>query len=175
MRLPLATVMLAALFSAAPAFAQKQSAPSVASDPNRPAPPTVFVEPVGMMIAAFDTNGDGEVTRAEFDAGLRHSFEVIDKGHHGSLSYIEFSDWAARWLGDPNALPSPFEVDVNGDNRITLEELQYRFDQFFTRFDADKDGVIRRKELLTIRASSFGGPGGQRRGGGRRDGPPGGQ
>jgi len=174
MRLPLATVTLAASLFAAPAFAQDRSAPPVAPDPNRPAPPTIFVEPVGMMIAAFDANADGEVTRAEFDAGLRHSFEVIDKAHHGSLSYVDFSDWAARWLGDANALPSPFEVDVNGDNRITLEELQYRFDQFFTRFDADKDGVIRSKELLTIRASSFGGPGGQRRGG-RRGGPPGGQ
>jgi len=53
-------------------------------------------------------------------------------------------------------LPSPFEVDRDGDNRITLAELQTRFAQFFTRFDRDKDGILTRSELITIRAAAPG-------------------
>jgi hypothetical protein len=112
--------------------------------------PLMIAEPVAMAIATFDSDQDGIVTRAEFDAGLRKTFELSAKGQP-SLGYIAFGDWSERWLGNPNALPSPFEVDGDGDNRITLTELQARFDLFFTRFDTDKDGAIRRSELLTVR------------------------
>ncbi|MEG3180833.1 EF-hand domain-containing protein [Sphingomonas sp. LT1P40] len=119
--------------------------------PATPAPiPLMIAEPVAMAIAAFDADGDGIVTRTEFDAGVKRSFDVIAKGQP-SFGYIAFGDWSDRWLGNRNALPSPFEVDQNGDNRISLPELQARFDLFFTRFDADKDASIRRSELLTIR------------------------
>ena len=117
-----------------------------------PAPiPLMIAEPVAMAIAAFDSDGDGIVTRAEFDAGVRRSFEATAKGQP-ALGYIAFGDWSERWLGNRDALPSPFEVDADGDNRVTLTELQARFDLFFTRFDRDKDGMLRRSELLTVRA-----------------------
>lgn len=116
-----------------------------------PAPiPLMIAEPVAMAIATFDADQDGIVTRAEFDAGLRKTFELSAKGQP-SLGYIAFGDWSERWLGNRNALPSPFEVDADGDNRITLTELQARFDLFFARFDTDKDGSLRRSELLTVR------------------------
>jgi Ca2+-binding EF-hand superfamily protein len=124
-------------------------------------PATVIVEPVAMMIAAFDSDGDAKVTRAEFDAGLRHSFDSVDPDKKGSIGYIAFSDWSERWLGDRNTLPSPFEVDRDGDNRVSFAELAERFDLFFTRFDANKDGVLVRSELVTIRPPAFN-PGGRR-------------
>lgn len=118
---------------------------------GNPAPiPLMIAEPVAMAIATFDVDHDGIVTRAEFDAGVRRSFEVSAKGQ-ATIGYIAFGDWSERWLGNRNALPSPFEVDADGDNRITLPELQARFDLFFTRFDTDKDGSLRRIELLTVR------------------------
>lgn len=145
---------LLALLLASPAAAQQAPPPippvQPVPTPGQP-PATVIVEPVGMMIAAFDSDGDGRVTRAEFDAGLRRSFDAIDTRHTGSLGYIAFSDWSERWLGDRNTLPSPFETDRDGDNRISFAELAARFDLFFTRFDADKDGIITRKELVVIR------------------------
>ena len=156
--------LLLAAFIATPALAQDRvgiptgsgndANPIGQSTRAQPAA-TVIVEPVAMMIAAFDANGDAKVTRAEFDAGLRHSFDSIDTDHKGSIGYIAFSDWSERWLGDRNTLPSPFEVDRDGDNRITYAELAERFDLFFTRFDADKDGVLSRKELVTIRPPAY--------------------
>lgn len=169
-------LLLAALAFAAPALAQPQNPQKptqrtqVVSPPSgygKPVPlavpqATIIAEPVAMMIAAFDGDGDARVTRAEFDAGVRRSFDSVDTSHSGSVSYIAFGDWAERWLGDRNALPNPFEVDRDGDNRITLDELMLRFDLFFSRFDANKDGVIVRSELVTVRNPVFD-PGRRRR------------
>lgn len=121
--------------------------------PGQP-PATFVVEPVGMALAGFDADGDGRTSRAEMEAGIRRSFAGVDTAHSGSIGYIAFADWAERWLGDRNALPSPFEVDGDGDNRITLAELQAAFARVFARLDVDKDGSLSRKELLTIRATA---------------------
>jgi Ca2+-binding EF-hand superfamily protein len=116
-------------------------------------PATMVIEPVAMMIATLDADGDGETTRSEMIEGVRHSFEAIDTQHRGSLGYIQFADWAEKWLGDRNALPSPFDVDRDGDNRITLDELQAHFAKLFSRFDANRDGAISRSETLTVRTT----------------------
>ncbi len=146
---------------------------------NQPAPDqrpagaeraTIYVEPVGVTIAAFDIDGDGKTTRAELTAGVERSFRAIDTGGRGRLGYIEYSDWAERFLGDRNALPSPFAVDRDGDNVITLAELQTAITHEFDRFDANHDGAVTRAELLTIRDV----PGGGERRGGRRGGRDGG-
>ena len=122
--------------------------------PIGPQPPTLVVEPVAMMIATFDDDHDGKVTREEMRKGVERSFYAIDTAHTGKMGYILFSDWAKLWLGDPNALPSPFEVDADGDNQITLDELQASFGRIFARLDKDKDGVLTRTELLTVRADA---------------------
>ena len=145
---------LALLLSTTPALAQQGQVEPPAKGDMRPAQPaaTIVAEPVAMMIAAFDADGDARVTRAEFDAGLKRSWDSIDTDHKGWIGYIAFADWAERWLGDRNALPNPFEVDRDGDNHITFDELAARFDLFFTRFDANKDGVIVRSELVALRS-----------------------
>jgi hypothetical protein len=125
-----------------------RGAPQQVQDPSPI--PLMIAEPVAMAIAAFDADGDAVVTRAEFDAGVRRSFDAVAKGQ-ASIGYIAFGDWADRWLGNRNALPSPFEVDGDGDNLISLTELQARFALFWDRFDRDKDGRILRNELLTVR------------------------
>ncbi len=147
-------LMLAA-FTAAPVFAQQAPVTPVVPGPQAQPAATVMVEPVGMMIAAFDSDGDARVGRAEFDAGLRRSFDSVDTRKTGSLGYIAFSDWSERWLGDRNTLPSPFETDRDGDNRISWDELAARFALLFTRFDTNKDGALARSELLTLRPQMF--------------------
>jgi hypothetical protein len=164
MRLP---ILAAILVIAAPVSAQDthanlpvqpgpQGSPPVANGSNGQPPATMVVEPVAMMIAACDADNDGKTTRAELVLCVTKSFDAIDTGRKGSIGYIDYSDWALKWLGDRNALPSPFTVDSDGDNRITLTELQAEFGTLFTRFDTDKDGAVTRAELLTIRASAAG-------------------
>lgn len=120
--------------------------------PVGPTPPSLVVEPVAMMIATCDLDGDGRTSRDELHRCLAKSFAAIDTGNSGKLGYIAFADWAERYLGDRTALPSPFETDADGDNKITLAELDAKFDQIFARLDANKDGFLTRAELLTIRA-----------------------
>ena len=85
-------------------------------------------------------------------------------GHAGKLGYLAFADWAERWLGDRNALPSPFELDTDGDNAVTLAELDAGMGRIFDRLDRDKDGYVTRTEALTIRTGvGRDGPAGRRR------------
>jgi hypothetical protein len=141
------------------ALAAQAAAPfSPLPTPGQAQPPaTMVVEPVAMAIAAFDANGDGRTSRAEMEAGVRRSFDAIDTAHAGKLRYLDFAEWALRWLGDRNALPSPFDVDANGDDAVSLAELQAWFATTFARLDKDHDGSLTRAELLTIRASAGGG------------------
>ena len=191
MRLP--AFCLVALLLAPPITAQRGPGGGGGGPPSsdvptqqRPQPPagseraTIMAEPVGMLIAGFDTDGDGRTSRAELAAGVERTFRSIDTAGTGRLGYIEFADWAERWLGDRNALPSPFTVDTNGDNVITPAELQAAIAHIYDRFDEKKDGMVTRAELLTIHdapgigggasrssgSSSSGRHGGRGRGGG---------
>lgn len=126
--------------------------------PNREQPPdqTMMVEPVAMMIAACDADGDARTTAAELSACVARSYVAVDSAGKGSIGYIQFGDWSERMLGDRNALPSPFEVDGDHDDRITLAELQADLARIFARLDVDHDGAVTRAECLTIRAGPAG-------------------
>lgn len=153
MRLPILAVLLAA-----PAAAQQvPPAPLPGGGPNGQPAATIVAEPVAMMIAACDGDGDARVTRAELAPCVARSFAAVDTDRKGSLGYIGYADWALRWLGDRNALPSPFTVDTDNDDRVSLAELQAQFDKLFARFDTDRDGGVTRAELLTIKAGVGGG------------------
>ena len=134
---------------AAPVSAQTISV--VTPPPARQPAATIVVEPAAMLIAACDGDGDGRTTHAELAACIARSFADADSAHGGSIGYIGYSDWALKWLGDRNALPSPFGVDSDGDDHITLAELQAQFSSLFDRFDTNKDGAVTRAELVTIR------------------------
>lgn len=124
-------------------------------------PPTLVAEPVAVLLASFDADGDGRTTRAELAAGVRRTFDTIDTGHKGKLGYLAFADWAERWLGNRTALPSPFEVDADGDNQITEPELLATLTATFDRLDKDHDGALTRAELLTVRSGLGERPGGR--------------
>jgi len=155
------SVLLALLLQAAPA---PPAQPSQPGDPALARPPaTILAEPAAMFLAACDADGDGRTTAAERDRCVERLFRTAEGAGGGSIGYIAYADWAQRWLGDRNALPSPYEVDADGDNRITAAELGRRFAAMFDRYDLDRDGALTRAELVTIRASAPGQPG---------DGPP---
>ena len=153
---------LAAAVLAVPAGAQ-QTPPSAPPPSARPQPfATIVFEPAAMMIAACDANFDAAVTRGELHACLKRSFETI-AGSKSDIGYIEYSDWAKTWLGDANVVPSPYSVDTDDDNRITLGELTAEFDRFFDRYDTDRNGSVTRAELLTLRTAPSSMPGKKKR------------
>ncbi len=134
---------------------------AVASAPpgSSPQPPaTILVEPAAMLLATCDANADALVTRAERDAGVARAYGTADGAAAGRVGYIAYADWAQRWLGDRNALPGPYEIDSDGDNRISLAEVTRRFTALFDRYDLNGDGSLTRAELVTIRATAPGLP-----------------
>ena len=134
------------------AFLAQVSAPVVGSVADHGSTPaTMVAAPIALAIAGLDADGDGRTNRAELIAGVARSFAAADTAHRGKLRYLDYADWALRWLGDRNALPSPLELDTDGDDAVSLAELQARFATEFDRLDIDHDGFVSHAELLTIR------------------------
>ncbi len=120
---------------------------------NAQTPATMVVEPAAMLIVACDGDADARTTRGELDDCVAASFGK-SAGSAATLGYIGYGEWQATWLGDQGALPSPLEVDRDGDDRITLDELQAQFAKLFARFDRNRDGAVTRAEALTVRATA---------------------
>lgn len=139
---------------AAPASAQRPAdattTPARVPPITQPPSATIMAEPIALFLAATDTDGDARVSRSEGQAGLARSFATVETTTPGSIGYIGLSEWAERWLGDRNALPSAYQTDSDGDSRITLAELTAQIDRTFTRLDRDRDGFLIRSELLTL-------------------------
>lgn len=135
----------------------------LAQQPPAPPPPppedaararaaaSISSEPVALLIAGFDADGDARVTRAEFDAGVARSFPP-DAPAEG-LSLIGLSNWSIRWLGNQGALPGQFDFDADGDDRISRAEYAAELGRRFDRFDANRDGALDRAELVVVRAA----------------------
>ncbi len=138
-----------------------------AGPPQGAAPATVVAEPVALFLTGADRDRDGRTTLAELNQTLTDT-TANDATWKTGVGFIAYSDWAERWLGDRNGVPTPFDLDRNGDQKVTFDELAIRFDALFARFDANKDGAVTRAELLTVRTSPYGRPGGDRRGRDRR-------
>lgn len=128
----------------------------------RPAPATIVAEPIALFLAGMDRDGDGRTTAAELKDGLTQVTRD-PSGFATGIGYIAYSDWAERYLGDRNAVPTPFDLDRNGDQKVTRDELADRVDAIFARYDANKDGAVTRAELLTVRTTPYGLPGRERR------------
>ncbi len=131
--------------------------------------PTIVAEPIALVLAGFDGDQDGLVTRAEAIAGAARSFAAVANGA-SDIGFIGYSTWCQRWLGDPNAAPGPYEVDADHDQRITRAELTAAVLGAFDRFDVNHDGTLTRAELVTVRATAFGDDG--RGGKGKKGKPP---
>ena len=144
--------MAGSMFTTFIALVQAIAQPAAPAQPPAQPPATIVAEPAALFIAACDGNADAQVSQAELTACIAHALSSADGAAGGSIGYIAYADWCLRWLGDRNALPSPFEVDTDADNRITLAELQARFAGYFRRFDTDGNGRLSRAELVTIRS-----------------------
>lgn len=117
------------------------------------------------MFAALDTDRNGSVSRAEFDAAAaardakrterraagaeRRGDGAEMRGKHGDRRH----GGGGRMLG---------MVDTNGDKAITLDEMRAAALAHFDRIDANKDGQVSAEERAAMRGKRGEG----RRGGG---------
>lgn len=102
------------------------------------------------FLELFDGNGDGKVTRAEYD-GPRLFFRLYDRDRDDAVTEAELrapemrEAGAAPETGDgPTPLPKRTlleRYDADGDGRVTLEELGGA-ENVLARLDRNGDGVL---------------------------------
>src|SRR3546814_3863608 len=102
-----------------------------------------------MRISDWSSDVCSSDPKAELKAGTERMFSVADSDRNGELSLIELSEWAAVWLGGQSAVPGRFDFDRDQDDRISRTEFVAELERRFAGFDADKDGRVDRRELLT--------------------------
>ncbi len=126
-------VIFASLMLVAPALPTPTLAAPDKPPTDKPAPTTRR----GLM--RYDTNGDGFVDKAEWDAGQEARFKQLDTDKDGKLSRDEL--FARTPASNGGVLPS--------------EAQQRRQDSSFKLLDSDKDGFVSKEEFLARAAKNF--------------------
>lgn len=98
----------------------------------------------------YDTNRDGQVTRAEFDKLTQQQFGVFAKG--GSLNAEQYYQLLAAQSRAISA--RVFErLDRDHDGKLDLAEFASSQERLFSRLDKNNDGVITEDEFASSRRS----------------------
>jgi Ca2+-binding EF-hand superfamily protein len=90
----------------------------------------------------LDANNDGRIDRTEWHSSA-DAFRWLDRNHDGVLSRAEVVGDDAQDTRNADQFAS---VDMNRDNRITVDEWQWSR-RSFDQYDRNRDGVITRDEL----------------------------
>ncbi|GGB50132.1 hypothetical protein GCM10011316_22790 [Roseibium aquae] len=102
--------------------------------------------PMRMMVELLDQNGDGRVTREEFDAVRGELFAAADANGSGSFA---LEDFAPAWLAinDSRVVAMFQRLDENGDLAISPEERSTQAARMMSRLDSNGDGVVTRADF----------------------------
>lgn len=117
----------------------------------------------GKCAMEMDTNGDGAISKKEFDAFHNEQFKKLDTNHDGKLTQDEMEamhDMHDK-MGDMHERmrdsgKDPFdarfdETDINHDGALSKDEAEIGMPMLFKRFDeidANKDGKITKDEVV---------------------------
>ena len=104
------------------------------------------------MLEIYDADGDGKVTRAEYDRGRDEAFARTDSDKDGRLSgeeYLaEFEDRLDRRIAstrESSAQQSAVRfksLDTDKDQRVSWDEYAASGKRVFDRVDTNKDAVV---------------------------------
>ncbi len=100
----------------------------------------------GMMLQHLDSDGDGQITKEEFDTGRGERFNSIDTDSNGSLSIGEMDQM--REAKREKMRQSRFErMDQDNSGAVTEEEFNIHGLDMFSGMDADQNGVVSQSEI----------------------------
>ncbi|WP_374651454.1 EF-hand domain-containing protein [Dongia sp.] len=116
-----------------------------------------------------DTNNDGAIDRAEFDAQRKTHFTSVDSNGDGFATEAEFKTFFdaqhAKMEGKQGEMGAMFlkHFDQNNDGKVTEAEWPKKGRMTFAEMDANKDGVVTADELGKMRKphDGKGGPDGK--------------
>ena len=102
------------------------------------------------FLEIYDTGGDGKVTVKEIAADQARLFGAVDVDGDKALSVDEFRRRGRIFRSF--ATTTLFDLlDVNGDRKLTADEISAPSKRWFSRYDANNDGVMEAAEVPTRR------------------------
>ena len=134
----LALTTALAVFAAAPlaSFAQSNDAPAAATHPS------LFDH----MLKKMDSDGDGKISSAEFQAAASTRFNAIDTQGTGKITAEQIANSkAAKERGEKFAEREVAKIGTNGV--ITKDQFLAAAQARFAKFDKNGDGYISADEL----------------------------
>ena len=127
------------------------AAPALAAPASRPGPTTdsrARPRPSHSGVMRYDTNKDGFVDRAEWNAGQEARFKQLDTDKDGKLTkeelFAQSRSTSDRALERQEAFFR--RMDTDQDGFVSKAEFMAQADRNFARCDLDKDGRINTAE-----------------------------
>jgi Ca2+-binding EF-hand superfamily protein len=106
----------------------------------------------GMLFKEMDKNGDGVISKQEFDAFHSAHFKEMDANHDGKITREEMDAAHKKMMEKCDVRPDARfdEVDINHDGLLSKDEAEIGMPMVFKHFDeidSNKDGKISKDEL----------------------------
>ena len=130
--------------------------------------------PTHPMFDLADANGDGLISREEFDAQRKSAFSEADADGSGGLSIDELTVMMEKKRAEHRAAMRERmfkHVDKDGNGEIGTEEFDAMGDKRFSRMDANGDGSVEPGEAKKGFHGRHGGKGHHGKGGPWHGGP----
>jgi hypothetical protein len=116
-------------------------------DPNyRPPRDENFNGGPNAILLKYDANKDGQLTRAELNAGLKAEFDSYDTRHTGCLDVDQVRAINAARIAADKSTASPLQ-DWNLDGCIDLKEFSTAANSLFDQLDRNHNGVVSKEEF----------------------------
>ncbi len=101
----------------------------------------------GGRMAHLDADGDGAISLEEFSSMRLEQLKAADADGDGVLSEAELQDHVQQRQLERKARRAASRLDVDGDGKVTIAEIEGLQKKRFALMDANNDGKIEQDEM----------------------------